>query len=142
MRKRMAVTVLSLVGLFISVYLLLYKLGVYGELACGTGSCETVQASEYATLLGLPVAGWGVGWYGAVFVLAFLSTQAAFSEARWLSRTVLLLAAGGLAFSGYLTYVELFVIDAVCRWCVVSALITVAIFLLAMPSRAREPGQL
>ena len=138
MWKRMAVAVLSMVGLFISAYLLLFKLGVYGELACGTGSCETVQASEYATFLGLPVAGWGVVWYAGVFALAFLSTQAAFSEARWPPLALLVLATGGLAFSGYLTYVELFVIYAVCMWCVVSALITAAIFILAMPGRTRE----
>jgi uncharacterized membrane protein len=140
MWKRMAVAVLALVGLFISVYLLLFKLGVYGELACGTGSCETVQASAYATFVGLPVAGWGVAWYAAVFVVAFLSTQSVFSEASWPPRVLLLLATGGLAFSGYLTYVELFVINAVCRWCVVSALITAAIFVLAMSSGVRKPG--
>jgi uncharacterized membrane protein len=134
MWKRMAVAVLALIGLFISVYLLLFKLGVYGELACGTGSCETVQASAYATFLGLPVAGWGVAWYAVVFGVAFLSTQSAFSEASWPPRAILVLAAGGLAFSGYLTYVELFVINAVCRWCVVSALITAVIFMLAAPA--------
>lgn len=141
MWKRMAVAILALIGLFISAYLLLYKLGVYGELACGTGSCETVQASAYATFLGLPVAGWGVGWYAAVFVVAFLSTQASFSAASWPPRLLLVLATAGLAFSGYLTYVELFVINAVCRWCVVSALITVAIFVLGMSGGVRKAGR-
>ncbi len=70
-----------------------------------------------------------------------MSTQSAFSEALWPPRLLLLLATGGLAFSGYLTYVELFVINAVCRWCVVSALITAAIFLLGMSSGLRRPGR-
>lgn len=138
MRKRMAIAVLALVGLLMSVYLLLYKLGFYGELVCGTGACEAVQTSEHAVLLGLPVAGWGVAWYAAVFVLAFLSVQQAYQEATWPARLIFLLAAGGVAFSGYLTYLELFVINAICRWCVASAVVTLLIFILAVPPRARR----
>ena len=132
MRKRMAIAVLALVGLLMSVYLLLYKL------VCGTGACEAVQTSEHAILLGLPVAGWGVAWYAAVFVLAFLSVQQAYQEATWPARLIFLLAAGGVAFSGYLTYLELFVINAICRWCVASAVVTLLIFILAVPVRARR----
>ncbi len=138
MWKRMAIAVLALVGLLMSVYLLLYKLGFYGELVCGTGACEAVQTSEHAILLGLPVAGWGVAWYAAVFVLAFLSVQQAYQEATWPARLIFLLAAGGVAFSGYLTYLELFVINAICRWCVASAVVTLLIFILAVPVRARR----
>ncbi len=138
MWKRMAIAVLALVGLLMSVYLLLYKLGFYGELVCGTGACEAVQTSEHAILLGLPVAGWGVAWYAAVFVLAFLSVQQAYQEATWPARLIFLLAAGGVAFSGYLTYLELFVINAICRWCVASADVTLLIYLLAGPVRARR----
>ena len=138
MRKRMTIAVLALVGLLMSVYLLLYTLGFYGELVCGTGACETVQTSEYADFLGFPVAGWGVAWYAAVFVLAFLSVQPAYQEATWPSRLIFLLAAGGLAFSGYLTYLELFVINAICRWCVASAVVTLLIFLLAVSVGSRR----
>jgi uncharacterized membrane protein len=137
----MAIAVLALVGLLMSVYLLLYKLGFYGELVCGTGACEAVQTSEYAILLGLPVAGWGAAWYAAVFVLAFLSVQSAYHEATWPARLIFLLAAGGVAFSGYLTYLELFVINAICRWCVASAVVTLLIFILAVPVRARRAAR-
>ena len=138
MRKRMAIAVLALVGLLMSIYLLLYKLGFYGELVCGTGACEAVQTSEYAILLGLPVAGWGVAWYAAVFGLAFLSVQPAYQEATWPARIVFILAAGGVAFSGYLTYLELFVIHAICWWCVTSAVVTLLIFILAVSVRPRR----
>lgn len=134
----MAIALLALLGLLISVYLLLYKIGFYGALACGSGGCETVQASRYAMLLGVPVAGWGVVWYAAVFGLAIVSVQPRFSNARWIGSTLLALAAAGLAFSGYLTYVELFVIGAICRWCLVSAALTVLIFLLAAPLHGRR----
>ncbi len=137
----MAIAVTALPGLFISAYLLLYRMGLYGEIVCGSGSCETVQASEYALFLGLPVAGWGVAWYVAVFLLAFLSTKPRFVAAMWPPRLLFLLAAGGLVFSAYLTYVELFVLDAICWWCVTSAVVTLVIFLLAVPwPPAREVG--
>ena len=136
----MAIALLALLGLLIAVYLILHTLGFYGELVCGSGSCETVQTSKYANFLGLPVAGWGVAWYAAVLALALLSVQPAFADATWPPRLILLLAAGGLAFSGYLTYLELFVIHAICWWCVTSAVLTVLIFLLALPSPAsRRP---
>ena len=140
MRKRMTIALLALTGLFISVYLLLYTLGFYGELVCGSGSCETVQTSEYASLFGIPVAGWGAAWYGAVLVLSFLAVQPAFAEAKWTTPSILLLAGLGLLFSIYLTYVELFVIYAICWWCVTSAVLTLLIFLLALPLGGRRPA--
>ncbi len=126
------VALLALAGLFISLYLLLYHLGFYGVLACGSGSCDIVQASRYADFLGIPVPAWGVAWYGAVVALSLV--QQARGHAEGLPARLLDLAAlGGLAFSIYLTAIELFVLHAVCRWCVVSALLAVGIFLLAAP---------
>lgn len=137
----MAIAVLALAGLFLSAYLLLYRLGVYGTLRCGAGgSCDLVQASSYAVFLGIPVAGWGTGWYAAVFGAALLGVQPRFLEAAWPGRVLLVLAAGGLAFSAYLTWVELFVLEAICRWCVASAVLTVAIFALALPWWGRSAG--
>jgi hypothetical protein len=52
----MIVAALALAGIFISLYLTLYKLGVIGELSCTFGSCETVNTSRWAVFLGLPVA--------------------------------------------------------------------------------------
>ncbi len=131
------IAILALIGLFISGYLLLYKLGIYGELMCGAGgSCGVVQSSRWATLLGVPVAGWGVAWYGATLGTALLGVQSRFDDRRWLAWGLLALAAAGVLFSGYLTYIELFVLRAICRWCVASAAITVLILLLALPRRA------
>lgn len=120
---------LALAGLFVSTYLLLYKLGVYGNLACGAGgSCAVVQASRYADFLGLPVAGWGAGWYAAVLALALAGTRPARVGDRGIRLGLGGLAAAGLAFTLYLTWVELFVLRAICAWCVASAALTLAIF--------------
>jgi len=72
MRYRV-VAILAMAGLFVSTYLLLYSLGYYGAIMCGTGACEVVQTSSYAVFLGLPVPGWGTGWYAGMLVLAVLS---------------------------------------------------------------------
>lgn len=127
----MAVAVLALIGLFLSGYLLLYHLGYYGGLVCGEGgSCEYVQASSFASFLGWPVAGWGVGWYAAVLVLSLLAVQPGLGERPWMGTLLSFLAVGGIAFTIYLTSVELFVLRAICRWCVGSAVIATAIFVL------------
>ena len=128
----MIVATLSLAGIFVALYLLLYKLGMIGNLSCSVGSCETVNSSKWATFLGLPVAGWGVAWYVAMFVLAVVSTGSRFAESSLVSLVLLGVATSGLIFSLYLTYLELFVINAICQWCVVSAVIVTIIFFFTL----------
>lgn len=128
------IVLIGLVGLFVAVYLLLYHLGFYGAMLCGVGSCETVQASKYARFLGQPVPLWGTVWYAGVLVLAFLGLGPAAGK-RWLDVLLALTVTGGLLFSAYLTGVELFILHAVCMWCVISAVLTLAIFVLAKPWR-------
>lgn len=140
MKRRMAIAVTAVAGLFVSIYLLLYSLGVYGALMCGSGGCETVQTSSYARFMGLPVASWGVAWYGLVTLVAMAGVQARFADEKWPDRWLLVLASLGLAFSVYLTGVELFVLHAICQWCLVSAVLTVVIFGLAL-STLRSGGR-
>ncbi len=130
MTKRMIVAALALTGIFVALYLLLYKLGIIGELTCSVGSCETVNTSKWATFAGLPVAAWGVGWYVAMFSLALVSTRESLADSQPVSLAMLMLAGTGLLFSGWLTYLELFEIHAICQWCVISAIIVTAIFLV------------
>jgi uncharacterized membrane protein len=132
MTRRMLTALVALVGLFVALYLWLYKAGVIGTLACGAGSCETVQLSKWATLLALPVAAWGVAFYAVVFAVAFALVQERWEGSRKLSLLLLLLTTWGVVFSLWLTYLELFVIHAICRWCVVSAVIALILFVLAV----------
>ena len=130
MTKRMVVAALALAGIFLALYLLLYKLGMIGALTCSVGSCETVNTSKWAKFLGLPVAGWGVAWYVATFALALASIQERFAESKTISLAMLFLTSTGLLFSAYLTWLELFVIHAICQWCVVSAILVLVMFIL------------
>ena len=132
MTKRMWIALLALVGLFVAIYLALYKLGMLGALSCTVGSCETVQLSPWAVFLGLPVAVWGVGFYVLVLALALAGVQERLADARGLSLALVALTGWGLLFSAWLTYLELFVIQAICQWCVVSALIVVGLFVLSV----------
>jgi uncharacterized membrane protein len=143
MKYRMAAALLSLAGFFVSLYLYLYKIGRIGTLACGTGGCETVQTSPFSRFLGLEVALYGVVGYLVLLVLSMDTLRR--PAAAISSRLLLILSGAGLAFTIYLTYLELFVIKAICRWCVGSAVIITLIFIVALLDwrrRAAPPGSL
>src|SRR4026208_1973119 len=106
MTRRMLTALVALVGFFVALYLALYKAGMIGSLACGSGGCETVQLSRWATFLGLPVAVWGVGFYLVLFGVALLGTTERFVDEPWVSHALLTLAAWGVIFSAWLTYLE------------------------------------
>ena len=130
---RMAVAVFALIGVLIATYMLLYKMQVIGTVLCGSGSCETVQASPWAVFLGVPVPAWGVAGYLLILVLAFLGLQPAMAENKVLSAMILGSATVAFVFSIYLSALEAFVIHAWCRWCIGSAVVATLIFLSALP---------
>ena len=140
MRHRQAIALLATVGFFVALYLWFYKIGVIGGLKCGTGSCEYVQTSRWAILLGQPVALYGVAGYLVLFLIALVGLQPRFLSNPGPTRLLAVLALAGFAFTLYLTYLELFVIHAVCRWCMGSALIITLITAIAVPAALRIPA--
>ena len=128
----MIIAVLAMIGLFIALYLTLYKMGVIGSLTCSIGSCETVNTSRWARFLGVPVAGWGVFFYLDVLIITLIGIQPPFAKAPVVSWLLVLWAAVGALFSGWLTYLELFRIHAICIWCVTSAVIVTCILVLSI----------
>lgn len=137
---RRLVALLALGGVFLSAYLTMYKLGMIGTLACSIGSCETVQTSRWAAFLGLPVAAWGVGFYLAVFALAMLWSESSLADSPALGWAMLGLTGWGVIFSGWLTYLELYVIHAICTWCVVSAVLASVLFVLVVMAWRKGKG--
>lgn len=134
---RMSAALLSLLGLFISAYLYLYKIGRIGTLACGSGGCETVQLSPWSRFAGLEVSLIGVLGYAGLLVLSLAALQPGLAAHRWPTTLLVSLAGIGVAFTAYLTYLELFAINAICRWCVGSAAIIVAILVAALLDQRR-----
>ena len=125
------IAALAGVGFLLAGYLTVTKLTGAGALLCTAGGgCDVVQASRYSAFLGLPTAAWGVAVYLVVGLLAILGL----SPRRWL--VAFLLVVAGVAFAAYLTYLELFVIKAVCWYCVGSAIVVGA---LCVALLARKP---
>ncbi len=140
-RNRMAVALLSLVGFFVALYLLAHNLGLMGQIVCGVGSCETVQASRYAKVGPVPVSAIGVGGYLALLVLAIAGLQPRFARSLPIRVGLVGGALLGVAFSAYLTWLEAFVINAWCQWCVVSAIVITLILLATLPELRRPGGR-
>lgn len=114
--------VLAVGGLGVSAYLTLVH---YRDdlLVCAVGGCHTVQKSPYAELEGIPVAVLGLGMYLVMTALLLLRRVRPAQEEN-LTLATFGLALAGTVFTLYLTYLELFVIHAVCQWCVLVAVIT------------------
>jgi uncharacterized membrane protein len=117
--------VLALAGSGVAAYLTWVH---YDEsiLLCGVGDCATVQQSKYAEVGGIPVALCGLGMYLAVIALGLLRWRRPGLRAATTMATFGLVLAGTI-YATYLTYLEIWVIDAICQWCVVSALLTLGL---------------
>jgi uncharacterized membrane protein len=123
---------LIVAGIGIASYLTYVKLFDVKPYCAGVGNCEAVQSSPYAELLGVPVAIWGLLSYLGLLAL-FLVKRADWRGFGQLARQLTFLATlVGVMYSAYLTYLELFVINEICPWCVASAIVMTALFALAI----------
>ncbi|HEY1285545.1 MAG TPA: vitamin K epoxide reductase family protein [Solirubrobacterales bacterium] len=103
--------------------------------ACIDGShgCLTVAESSYSHLLGINVAVFGIAGYAVLLVVAMMRGDAA-------RLTGFALGLIGFGFSVYLTYLELFAIDAICQWCVASAIVMTVVFAINTTRMMRYVG--
>jgi uncharacterized membrane protein len=123
--RTVAMAVLALLGLGVAGYLTSVH---YADAApvCAVGhGCQTVQDSRYAEMGGVPVA--VIGLVGYALILGSLLVRG--DNGRMLRVG---LTGFGFLFSLYLTYLELVRIEAICQWCVGSAVIMTALFALAV----------
>ncbi|HEY7031354.1 MAG TPA: vitamin K epoxide reductase family protein [Thermomicrobiales bacterium] len=98
-------------------------------LLCGVGNCETVQQSKYAEIAGIPVALLGLLMYLALAALGLLRWRR--PDVRPAATTLAFaVALAGTIYAAYLTYLEIWVIDAICQWCVTSAILTLGILVV------------
>ena len=116
---------LAMLGVGVATYLTVVHYA-HQPIACnGIGDCEYVNSSEYAKVAGVPVALMGVVSYAMLALLiaiSWLRGSAAHLIGAWM------LALASFAFSMYLTWVELEVLEAICIYCVVSAITMTALF--------------
>ncbi len=127
---------LAVIGLAVATYLAVTKL-TGGAPVCGPlQGCETVASSEYSEVFGIPVALFGVAF--SIVLVALAGTWWRLGDRRALLGAYALGLLGTLIVAG-LTYLELFVIHAVCVYCVVYAVTVVAGFVLAVLAMRASP---
>jgi uncharacterized membrane protein len=119
---RAIATFVATFGVGVATYIAIADSGGGAPVCIAGGSgCETVANSSYSHLLGVDVAVFGVIAYALLLAAALLRGD----PARMGGFAISL---GGFGFSLYLTWIELFKIEAVCQWCVASALLMTALF--------------
>ena len=136
--KQIALPLLAVAGLIVAGYLAYVETQAVTAVCGPVGDCNAVQASEYAYLFGIPIGVLGVVGYLAILVV--------WAWGRWRANDAAILAVLGMSglgvlFSIYLTYLEPFVIGAVCAWCLTSAVVMTLLLLMsvgtAVPQLAR-----
>jgi uncharacterized membrane protein len=132
-RLAIAIGVLCLIGIGVAGYLTYTHYAKIKVLCLSSGGCETVQASVYSKLAGIPVAVLGLAGY--IALLFSLAIRGEIGRAAGFG-----IALTGFLFSMYLTYREAFSIHAYCQWCLSSAfLMTVLTILTAIRVLRTDP---
>ena len=126
---RFLVSVLALIGLADSIYLT--DIAFTGStLVCdiaGLDGCNVVAQSVYSKVLGVPLAAYGVLFYG-VFILTFLYST--IRQTQRMQKIVFQIAVAGALFSSYFIYLQVFVIKALCIYCIGSAIVAYLLTIL------------
>ena len=132
------IPVFATVGLGVATYLAYTKLA-HTDVICGpVGDCDAVQVSSYSELLGIPVAVLGALTYLGIWG-SWVSSRLPLARLALLGQLGLFgLSLVGALFSFYLTFLEPFVIGAVCTWCLVSAVMMMLILWLATRNLSRQ----
>jgi uncharacterized membrane protein len=122
-RLLIAIAIMCLLGIGDAGYLTYVHYAGLKVLCLSSGGCETVQASRYAKLDGIPVA--LLGLIGYITILLSLAVPGERGRATGFGVAMI-----GFGFSIYLTYRELFTIHAICQWCVASAVLMTALVVM------------
>jgi uncharacterized membrane protein len=131
-RLRLAAIVISAVGIAIAGYLTyVHYAGITPVCEIAHG-CEKVQTSEWSKVAGVPVAVLGLLGYAGILAALFVPGETGATAAA----AIALIGAG---FSVYLTYREVFTIDAICIWCVASAVLMTTLAIVTVVRLARRP---
>lgn len=119
--------VLAIAGIGVAIYMVVIH---YQEhvLVCGIGDCAKVQTSSYSEFMGVAIAWYGLAMY--LVILALLVVREVFPATEDFASVALFgITLAGSLYVAYLTYLEIWVIEAICQWCVTFAIITVLLFI-------------
>ena len=130
-----AIMAVSLIGIADTLYLILESYLGGGVKCFIVGGCETVLTSKYSIFAGIPLAWWGLGFYISVFVA--INLLDIYASDIWL-KLLKLMTAAGFIISLVLLYLQVFVIKALCFYCLTSFVSSTALFVLVMFLKKNE----
>jgi len=126
-------------GLAVSLYMTILKYWGGERMCIGNGGCQTVSESPYAIIAGVPVAVFGIIGYLALLVMLVLELRGG----KFFKKNATLLTFGmavlGFVFTLYLVYLEIFVIKALCPFCLTSQITMTILFILAVIRLVKQP---
>jgi uncharacterized membrane protein len=124
---------LAVVGIVAAGFLTSFHVntGAADAFCTAASGCGTVKDSPYSEVWGVPIAVLGLAVYMVLALLAILAIRG-FAVREWVPLAAFGLALNGTIYSAYLTYLELYVIHAVCPWCVASAVVLGALLALSL----------
>ncbi len=121
-KLRITAGILAVIGAIDSLYLVIIKWTNNKSLCLqGVGDCWSVNTSKYSEIAGIPIAVLGMGAYLVILALLVLENRGEF----WKNNSPMMIfgiSLAGTLYSAYLTYVEIYVIKAICPFCVISAI--------------------
>ena len=136
---RLSSFILAGIGFVDSLYLTYVKLSNSYAICGPIGDCESVNTSKYAEIAGIPIALLGAGTYLVIILLLLMENRGDY-WAEYGPIMVFGISLAGVLYSAYLTYVEIYVLRAICPYCVVSAVVLVLLLALATTRLVRDPG--
>ena len=136
-KRRIAIGLLAALGSIDALYLTWTKISGTNAACAGVGDCEAANASVYSEIAGVPVAALGLALYALIAVLVWLEARRPALTERF-QMAVFGLALVGLVYSGWLTYVQIEILQEVCPYCFISAVLISSIFALSVIGLVKE----
>ena len=131
--------ILACLGFLDATYLLVYKLTNNNAMCLGNGGCHDVNFSSYSEIDGIPVAVFGMVSF--IVIAGILLGESRLKLAKENGPLAIFgISLTGVAFTAYLTWLEIYVIHAICPFCVASAVIITLIFILAIIRLIKQPA--
>jgi uncharacterized membrane protein len=127
--------VLGVIGFFDSLYLVITHFTNDSVICDGVNKCDLVLTSSYSTLFGIPVALFGVLFYSTIIIIASIMKNETKINSRIITNLLSISTSLALFASIWFLYLQIYVINAYCVYCLISALVSSILFILAILNR-------
>jgi uncharacterized membrane protein len=123
--------ILAILGTADAIYLLIYKFTGNSQMCLGSGGCHDVNFSPFSEIYGIPVSVFGIFANLAILCILFLERRLKIARKNG-PLAIFGISLGGVFFTAYLTYLEIYIIRAICPFCVAAAILITLLFILAV----------